>query len=181
VLQDAVYLRDYARALSLVGVRSGDEDTFELLNEHAAGTLAVERSLHEDLFEELGIARGVAQATEPSPTTLAYTSFLLNTAALGDLPEALGALLPCYWVYWEVGKTLRERGSPDALYRRWIDAYAGEEFGPLVEAMLDLTDRACGDLGAPRRTRVEDAFVASSRYEWMFWDAAWRMEGWPVA
>jgi thiaminase (transcriptional activator TenA) len=181
VLQDAIYLRDYARALSLAGAHSGDEKTLDLFNEHAAGTIAVERSLHEGLFGELGIARAEAEAAEPSPTTLAYASFLLKTAALRELPEALGALLPCYWVYWEVGKVLRERGSPDPLYRRWIETYAGEEFGPLVSAMLDLTDRACGELGAPQGTRVEDAFVTSSRYEWMFWDAAWRLEDWPVA
>lgn len=151
-----------------------------MLNEHASGTTAVERSLHEGLLKERGITQEEAAATEPSPTTLAYTSFLLKTAALGEPLEALGALLPCYWVYWEVGKVLRERGSPNPLYRRWIETYAGEEFGPLVEAMLELTDHACGDLGAPPGTRVEEAFVTSSRYEWMFWNTAWRLEGWPV-
>lgn len=181
VLQDALYLREYARALSLLGARSPDSDTFELLHEHAAGTLAVERSLHEDLFEQLGVAQGEVDAIEPSPTTLAYTDFLIRTAALGEYPEALGAVLPCYWVYWEVGKALRQKGSPDPLYQRWIDTYAGADFGPLVLSVLDLTDRACGDLGTVQKTSVMRAFFTASRYEWMFWDAAWRLEGWPVA
>ncbi len=180
ILQDAVYLREYARALSLVGVRSGDEDALVMFSEHAAGAIAVERSLHEGFLKDLGVAREEAVATQASPTTLAYTSFLLRTAALGEYPEALGAVLPCYWIYREVGRTLLERSSPNPLYLKWIDTYGGEEFGSLVEAVLNLTDRVCEDLNPAQKARVGEAFVATARYEWMFWDAAWRLEGWPV-
>ncbi len=180
ILQDAVYLREYARALSLVGARSGDEDALVMFSEHAAGAVAVERSLHEGFLKDLGVARGEAEAAEASPTTLAYTSFLLKSAALGDYPETLGAVLPCYWIYREAGKALLERGSPNPLYLKWIDTYGGEEFGSLVEAVLNLTDRVCEDLNPAQKARVGDAFVATARYEWMFWDAAWRLEGWPV-
>jgi thiaminase/transcriptional activator TenA len=180
VLQDAIYLRSFARALSLAGVRAGDESTLLMFDEHSAGTIAVERSLYEDFLEDLDVTREEAEATEAFPTTLAYTSFLLKTAALGDYPEVLSAVLPCYWIYREVGKTLVEYGSPEPRYGKWIDAYAGEEFDELVEAVLDLTDRVCEDLGPSQKTRVRKAFVAASRYEWMFWDVAWRMERWPV-
>lgn len=177
MLQDAIYLREYARALSLAGVRSRDESALAMFDEHAAGAIAVERSLHEDFLKDLGVAHEEAEA---SPTTLAYTGFLLKTAALGDYPEVLGAVLPCYWIYREVGKTLLERGSPNPRYGKWIDTYAGEEFGSLVEAVLDLADRVCEDLNPSQKARVGEAFMISSRYEWMFWDAAWRLEEWPV-
>jgi thiaminase/transcriptional activator TenA len=180
VLQDAIYLREYARALSLAGIRSTDESALVMLNEHSAGAITVERSLHEGFLEDLGVTREEADATEASPTTLAYTSFLLRTATLGDYPEVLGAVLPCYWIYSEVGKALLERGSLNPMYQRWIDTYGGEEFGALVEAVLDLTDKVCEDLNPAQKTRVTRAFITTSRYEWMFWDAAWRLEGWPV-
>jgi thiaminase (transcriptional activator TenA) len=180
VIQDAFYLREYARALSLTGVRSPDESALVMFNEHAIGAITVERSLHEGFLKELDVTREEAEATEASPTTLAYTSLLLKTATLGDYPEILGAVLPCYWIYWEVGKALLERGSPNPMYQKWIDTYGGEEFGALVEAVLDLTDRVCEDLNPTQKARVREAFVITSRYEWMFWDAAWRMEGWPV-
>ena len=180
VLQDAVYLREYARALSLAGVRSPSEDALVMFNEHSAGAITVERTLHEGFLKDFGITQEEADATMASSTTLAYTSFLLRTAALGDYPEALGAVLPCYWIYWEVGKFLVERGSPNPRYGKWIDTYAGEEFGDLVEAVLDLTDSVCADLNPAQKDRVRDAFVTTSRYEWMFWDAAWRLEKWPV-
>ena len=180
VLQDAVYLRDYARALSLAGVRSPDVSALVMFNQHSAGAITVERSLHEGFLQDLGVSREEAEATKASPTTLAYTSFLLRTATLGDYPEVLGAVLPCYWIYREVGKALLERGSPEPRYQKWIDTYGGEDFGALVEAVLDLTDGVCEDLNPSQKARVREAFVVTSRYEWMFWDAAWRLEGWPV-
>jgi thiaminase (transcriptional activator TenA) len=180
VLQDAVYLRDYARALSLAGARSPEENALVMFNEHSAGAITVERSLHEGFLKDLGVAQEEADRTAPTPTTLAYTSYLLKTAFLSDYPEVLGAVLPCYWIYWEVGKALLEHGSPNLMYQKWIDTYGGEEFGALVEAVLDLTDRVCEDLNSSQEARVREAFIITSRYEWMFWDAAWRMEGWPV-
>jgi thiaminase/transcriptional activator TenA len=180
VLQDALYLREYARALSLAGVRSPDESALVMFNEHSAGAIMVERGLHEGFLADLKVTQEEADQTAPTPTTLAYTSYLLKTASLCDYPEVLGAVLPCYWIYWEVGKALLERGSPNALYKRWIDTYGGEEFGTLVEAVLDLTDRVCEDLNPVQKARVEQAFVTTSRYEWMFWNAAWTLEEWPV-
>jgi thiaminase/transcriptional activator TenA len=180
VLQDAFYLREYARALSLTGVRSPDESALVMFNEHSAGAITVERSLHEGFLKDLGVTQDEADQTVASPTTLAYTSYLLKTASLGDYPEVLGAVVPCYWIYWEVGKALLEHGSPNPLYQRWIDTYGGEEFGTLVEAVLDLTDRVCEDLIPTQKARVMEAFFITSRYEWMFWDMAWRLEGWPV-
>src|ERR671927_458496 len=132
VLQDALYLREYARALSLTGVRSPGESALVMFNEHSAGAITVERSLHEGFLKDLGVAREEAEATKVSPTTLAYTSFLLRTATLGDYPEVLGAVLPCYWIYWEVGKALLERGSPNDMYQKWIDTYGGGGVGPPV-------------------------------------------------
>ena len=180
VFQDALYLREYARALSLAGVRSPDENALVMFHEHSAGAITVERGLHDGFLKDLGVTREEAKATEASPTTLAYTSFLLRTAALGDYPEVVGAVLPCYWIYREVGKALLERGSPNPRYQKWIDTYGGEEFGALVEAVLDLTDRVCEELNPAQKANVTRAFLTTSRYEWMFWDAAWRLEEWPV-
>jgi thiaminase/transcriptional activator TenA len=140
----------------------------------------VERGLHEGFLADLEVTQEKADQTAPTPTTLAYTSYLLKSASLCDYPEVLGAVLPCYWIYWEVGKALLGRGSPNPQYQRWIDTYAGEEFGTLVGTVLNLTDSVCEDLNPTQKAHVMEAFVITSRYEWMFWDAAWQLEGWPV-
>lgn len=180
VLQDALYLRDYARALTIAGVRSPHEDAFLMFSEHATGAIAVERSLHEDFLAGFGLPEDVVDKTPMSPTTLAYTSYLLRTASLGDYHEVLGAVVPCYWIYAEVGRELARRGSPNPRYARWIETYGGEEFAAVVEAVLDLTDRVCEDLNASQRAATTGAFVTTSRYEWMFWNMGWTLEGWPV-
>lgn len=180
VIQDSLYLREYARALSLAGARSPEDSALVMFNEHSAGAIAVEQSLHEGFMEELGLEREEVARTPLAPTTLAYTSYLQRVAALGDYYEALGAVLPCYWIYNEVGKALVGAGSPEPRYERWISTYAGPEFGELVEAVLDLTDRTCRDLDPARRERTLEAFAITSRYEWMFWDMGWTLEEWPV-
>lgn len=180
VLQDALYLRDYARALSLAGVRSPGEDTLVMFNEHSAGAILVERSLHDSFLKDLEIPEDELDRTLMAPTTLAYTSYLLRTASLGDYPEVLGSVLPCYWIYAEVGKALLEKGSPNAMYQKWIETYGGEDFNALVEAVLDVTDQACKDLNQHQKARVTEAFITTSRYEWMFWNMGWTLEKWPV-
>jgi thiaminase/transcriptional activator TenA len=177
VTQDALYLADFARALSLVGVSSRNADTLEIFNRHAAGAVAVERELHGGLLAGLGVSGAEAS---PAPTTLAYTSYLLRTAALETYPEALCAVLPCYWIYREVGEALAAKGSPEELYESWIQAYAGEEFDSLVEEALDLTDAVGERLSAREREKAGRAFETAARYEWMFWNMGWTLEGWPV-
>jgi thiaminase/transcriptional activator TenA len=180
VIQDAHYLREYARALSVCGAKAPAEPEIAMFNQHAAGAIEVERSLHESFFRDLEVSAEEASATPLAPTNRAYTSYLLAVAYGGSFAEALGAVLPCYWIYWEVGKALAERGSPDALYQRWIDTYGGEEFAEIVRAVIELTDRLGLRLSDGEREAMARHFEVTSRYEWMFWDAAWRREEWPV-
>jgi thiaminase/transcriptional activator TenA len=180
VLQDALYLLDYARALALVGAKAPDEQSIAMFTAHARGALEVERSLHAGLFREMGIADDAVRATPVMPTTLAYTSYLLRSCHQGSFAEGLAAVLPCYWIYAEVGTRLLARSSPDPLYARWIATYGGEEFGRIVADVLALVDRVGESAGAGEQAAMREHVVTTARYEWMFWDAGWRRETWPV-
>ena len=180
VIQDAHYLRDYARALAVCAARAPEEADIQMFAEHAAGAIAVERELHAGFFAEAGIAEADVAATPMAPTCLAYTSYLLAGVYGGTFAEALGAVLPCYWIYQEVGTELARRGSPDPLYQRWIDTYGGEEFEAVVRAVIELTDRLGPQLSAADVERMTERFRTTSRYEWMFWDMALRREPWPL-
>jgi len=179
-VQDALYLREFARALSLAAARAPQDEWIIMFNEHAAGALKVERSLHESFFQDFGLAREAVASTPLAPTNLAYTSYLLAVAYGSPFHEALAALLPCYWIYWEVGKELERAGSADPLYKRWIGTYASEEFGSVVRAVLSATDQVAAALRPPEREAMTAHFVATSRYEWMFWDMGLRREAWPT-
>jgi thiaminase (transcriptional activator TenA) len=180
VVQDALYLQRYATALAAVASRAPDTAGTEMFARHAAGISAVEQDLHGSLLSSLGIDPATVSTAEPAPTTLAYTSYLLAAVSTGSYAEGIGAVLPCYWIYAEVGKELARRGSPDPRYQRWIDMYGGEEFGEVVRSVLAVADRLGTDLSAPERARVHRHFRTSSRYEWMFWDMGYRKESWPV-
>jgi thiaminase/transcriptional activator TenA len=179
-VQDALYLRDFARALSLAAAKAPDEDWIITFNQHAAGALQVERALHESFFREFGLTEQQVRATPLAPTNLAYTSYLLAVAYGAPIHEAVAALLPCYWIYWEVGKTLQRQGSPHPLYQRWIETYGADEFGALVAAVLGLAEGLAAPLPPAACEAMTRHFVTTSRYEWLFWNMGYHREQWPI-
>jgi thiaminase/transcriptional activator TenA len=180
VVQDALYLQRYAEALAAVASRAPDTAGTEMFARHAAGVVAVEQKLHDSLLASLGIDPASADMAEPAPTTLGYTSYLLATIRGGSYAEGVGAVLPCYWIYWEVGKELARSGSPDPRYQRWIDTYGGGEFGDVAREVLAVADGLGAGLATSERARVRRHFRTTSRYEWMFWDMGYRKESWPL-
>jgi thiaminase/transcriptional activator TenA len=96
VVQDALYLREFARALSLAAAKAPQEEWIITFNEHAAGALRVERALHEGFFREFGLSEEAVRATPLAPTNLAYTSYLIAVAYARPIHELVAALLP--WV-----------------------------------------------------------------------------------
>jgi len=180
VMQDGLYLKQYAAALAAVASRAPTPGATRMFARHAADAVAVERELHATLLPELGITAADAARAEPAPTNLAYTSYLLATVRGGSYAEGIGAVLPCYWIYWEVGKELVRTGSPDRRYQRWIDTYGGEEFGAVVRDVIAEADATAASLSATEQAVVSRHFRTTSRYEWMFWDMGYRRESWPV-
>ena len=180
VVQDALYLREFARCLSIAAAKSPEDDWIIMFNEHSAGALKVERALHDSFFRDFGMKKKVVTNTPLAPTNLAYTSYLISVAYSAPFHEVVGSLLPCYWIYWEVGKSLISKGSPNPLYQRWIDTYGGEEYAEIVKTVLGLTNEVAKSLREDDKGAMKKHFVTTSRYEWMFWDMGFRCERWPV-
>ena len=180
IVQDAIYLRDFARALSVAAARAPGNAALTMFASHAMDTMSAEGALHDTFFADFGLTRTEVEQTPPTPTTLGYTSYLLRIAFVGDFAQVLGALLPCYWIYQEAGLALLAQGSPDPLYRQWIETYGGDEYADIVDAVLTEMDGVGERLTAEPRAAVRECFVTASRLEWMFWDMGWRLEGWPV-
>ena len=180
VAQDVHYLRDYARALAIVGAKAPTLADTAMFTRHAAEVYDVELALHGSLLPALGLDPGAVDATPVAPTTQAYCSYLLATTYAGSFADGLAAVLPCYWIYARVGAALLAEGSPDARFQRWIDSYGGDDFAATVAQVLDLTDRVGATLSPAEEATAGAHFVTTSRYEWMFFDAAHRREAWPV-
>ena len=117
-----------------------------------------------------------------APTNYAYTRHMLAVAALGTAAEITVVALPCAWVYCVVGQHLLRKGPPpkNHPYRDWLMLYASPEFAEVQQWMRKKVDQWAKTAGKEEKQRMEDSFIISSRYEWMFWEMAWNEEQWPV-
>jgi len=174
IQQDALYLVDFSRALAIVGSKARPPGRILDFLEFAKDGLVVERALHEEYFRRFDVTLDVEQA----PGCFAYTNYLVATASHRSFEEAVAALLPCFWIYREVGMHIVGQSVPENPYQLWIDTYAGEEFAVAVRRAIDITEEVAAGTTDTRRQRMAEAFVLSSRLEWMFWDSAYRMEKW---
>jgi thiaminase (transcriptional activator TenA) len=180
VRQDYLYLFEFARVLCLGGSKAENLETLEMFAKHAANTIAVERVMHTGFIQRLGLSDHALLESERTPTTQAYTRHLLAVAREGTLGEIVAAVLPCYWVYWEVGRHLATCQPADPIYRDWIKAYGSETFADLVQQQLNLVDRLGVRAPAYESRRMTEHFIQSSRYEYLFWDDAYRLAAWPI-
>jgi thiaminase/transcriptional activator TenA len=181
MLQDAHYLSHFAKALAVTAARAPDADALIQFAGNAREAVVVERALHEGFFRDFGITPAQAAATEPSPTCAHYTHYLVALAHNAPYEVAVAALLPCFWIYWEVGKHLLAVARPDNPYQAWIDTYADEAFAAGVRRVIALSDALAAGTTPPIRGQMHAAFRRAAQLEWMFWDSAWRREAWPVS
>jgi thiaminase/transcriptional activator TenA len=181
ILQDYVYLLDFAQVLCQGAAKSPDLETLELFARHALGAVEVERSFHANFGKTLGLSREQLDAVQKAPVTQAYIGHLQSVARSGSLSDIVAAILPCYWIYGEVGRRLhRNRPSKPKIYREWIEIYASEGFWKPVREQIQLMDKLGAAANSGEKRMLTEHFILSSRYEFMFWEQAYRLEQWPI-
>lgn len=182
IIQDALFLFELAKIFSAAGQKSPDAETMAKFTQLAADTLQVERSLHNEYGKLWKMTEAEMAAFPMAPTNYAYTRHMLQVAATGTAAETTAVALPCAWIYVEVGKYLTKNGPPpeNHPYKNWLGLYSSPEFAEVARWMCEKIDQWAKGAGADEKLRMESHFVISSRYEWMFWEMAWREERWPV-
>lgn len=179
VTQDALYLGQFSRTLAMAAARAPDTGTLQAFAQSALGAVAVERALHEHYLRAFGVDPATLATSDPAPDCLAYTNFLLATAYHEPWEVLIAALLPCFWIYWDVGCAIAETAAPDNPYRAWIDTYADSRFGEAVQAVIATADRASEGASDGLREKMLATFIRATQYEWLFWDGAYHRRGWP--
>lgn len=175
--QDAFYLADYAKALALIAAKLNDTQHSKQFMQFALGAIAAEQDLHTSYLE----ASATTQLpTEPSPGCFIYTNFLLKMASLASVEEGVAALLPCLWVYREVGRNIFNNQKKPNPYQRWIDLYASDEFDVSVAAAIQIINELASNASELLKEKMRLAFIRSTQLEWLFWDSAYRQEQWPI-
>ncbi len=175
--QDSLYLEHFGRALSVVAARADQlQDSLSFIR-FAEGAIVVEQMLHDSYFKEFGLMdRGLMQ-----PACHHYVHFLKSTVCLDAVEIGMAALLPCFWIYKRVGDfILNSRQIAGNPYQKWIDTYAGEDFGIAVQKAIDICNSAAANTTDAIRQKMTDAFISSSRLEFEFWQAAYDNKTWSI-
>jgi thiaminase (transcriptional activator TenA) len=181
ILQDYLYLLDFAQVLCLGGAKSPNLTTLEIFARHALTAVEVERAFHLSFGKTLGFSQKRLDTTIKAPITRAYIDHLQAVARGGALYELVAAVLPCYWIYGETGKRLfKGRPRKPKIYREWIELYASAEFWRPVREQIELLDELGAEANADEKRLMTAHFLLSSRYEYLFWDQAYREAQWAI-
>ena len=181
--QDLLYLPAFARCMAMGAGRSGSDAELEFFSRQLDGIIRLEIPNNRRLLEQvimLGAEdRGGSRAM--APANVAYTSFLLATAAAGGPLEITAAILPCSWSYIEIAAGLKDEIADHPVYSDWVAFYLQEEEANLVMNMRATFDGMTRDgaVSDEKRRQLAEIFMMSSRLEGLFWDMAYTLDQWP--
>lgn len=167
--QDTLYLRDFARQLALIAARAPLPMVRDFLS-FSEGALIAEQEVVHHFFRE---TFNLSASEKITPATLAYTSYLLQTGYSAPIEVAIAAVLPCFWVYRDVGLGIAKETASDNPYLRWIETYAGEAFDQTVNKAIACFDTLAARASDEMRAQMIDAFYKSTVLEWHFWNDAY--------
>ena len=172
--QDVVYIGEYSRTLAAIAAKAPDHDRLMEFITFAKEGLDIERTLHDEYLKIFQVEKPkhIALSTE------AYSNFLLATAAYKSYPEAISALLPCFWLYNEVAVHIHQKAAGENKYHKWIDTYAGAEFDQTTQRLKEITQELAEENTQATREKMKQQFLRSARYEWFFWDSAYNLRYW---
>lgn len=177
MLQDAKYLEHYGRALAALGSKAADNGMALDFFEFGKNALIVERALHEAYFKQFNLEPN--QEITIEPVCHHYIHFLKSTVAYDPIEVATAAILPCFWIYKEVGDHIyQNQNTENNPYKNWIETYSGEEFAEGVKKALQYSNDMAENSTEKGRKAMLEAFIAASRLEFNFWDAAYRNITW---
>lgn len=180
LLQDWYYLSEFGKLHRLIADQLDDATSREFLLAGAQGLKEGEVEIREGFFETLQISTKEIKTTPVAPTTYNYVNHMYAALNRGGTASAVAGLLPCYWLYNEIGKRLEEKGSPNPLYQDWIDTYGSAQYEDSVMQMKALTNRLATPAKTAEQQAMQTAFIRSSAYELAFWQMAMDQENWGI-
>lgn len=177
MLQDAYYLKHYTKVLALAAAKAEREDDIDYFLSMAQFIHGAELELHRTTFRALSVTEEELTAFEPAPAAYNYVSHMYSAVHNGDVAEALASILPCPWLYQEIGQYYKEATPNVPLYEQWIALYASEDFAQSVAMQKAMMDRFARQQPEKRRV-LQEHFKKSCYYEWMFWEMPWTLQDW---
>ena len=177
MLQDYLYLFDYARVFALGVVKARDPRLMRTFAANVDAILGGEMEIHRTYMARLGITEEQVFAVKPALDNLSYTNYMLSVASTGGPAEIVAFILACSWSYAEIGQALaRIPGAAEhPFYGEWIRGYASDSYAATNHSLIELMDALAAGASGEQMARLTDIFVNCSRYELGFWDMSWEM------
>lgn len=175
MIQDYLYLYDYAKLFAIGVLKSENKADMELFASSLDATLNTEMAIHRGYMERLGISEEDVSNTETSLINLSYTNYMLSIAQKGGQNEVIIALLSCAWTYAEISKKINENNSSakeHEFYGEWVSGYLDDSFQNIAEWFLKRVDQFGEQLSEVEKAQLTKVFRNCCLYELKFWDMA---------
>lgn len=179
LLQDYLYLLQYAKVFAIGAVKSDTEELMTRFSSIQYFTLANEMNIHREYMAGFGITRGEMLAVKPSLFNSAYTANMIATGQTGGLAELIAAVFPCAWTYSDYAKRLKTQYSgllEGSFYKTWIDIYSSDEFAESFEWFYSTLDDLAANMSDRQRKKIEEIFISSVEFEYLFWDMSYKRQ-----
>ena len=177
MLQDYLYLLNYAKVFALGVVKARDPELMRTFARNVEAVLNGEMNIHRAYMKRLGITGEAVSAVQPALDNLSYTNYMLSVAGAGTAVVIVASILACSWSYAEIGQALAK--APGALehpfYGEWVRGYAGAEYAATNDALIALMNDLAEEASEEQQKYLTEIFVNCSRYELGFWDMSWEM------
>lgn len=175
MIQDYLYLLDYAKVYALGIVKADTEDVMQGFSSMVNSILNGEMSIHRSYMKRLGITSEELKNTKASLDNISYTHYMLAVSQIGSLADLSVSLLSCMWSYLEIGKKLSEipGSTQHEFYGEWIRGYSSKEYEECTKWLIDLVDNLAENMAEKEQQKLVEIFINTSKYEYMFWDMSY--------
>ena len=173
--QNVLYIEAAIQFVAIAAAKSPEQDA----RDYCVELIGIANEEIEKQRDFSAALPGGDVPTDAGMATQGYTRHLLTEAHQGGTLDVLGAFLPCPWTYEFIGN----RVAPiveHPVHKEWMEFYGSEDHTHLVDWQIAIVDRLAEGIGQAHRDRISAAFAASMRWEWMFWDEAYKQEHWPI-
>ena len=143
LIQDYLYLKDYAKVFAMGLVKASTMDEMKFYHESIKGILDDETAVHVNYLKGFGLSTEEVEEYKSELTTESYTNYMIGIALKGDLKDIAMTIMPCTWSYYYIGKHLYEtykENLKDNFYTPWIEGYASNEFREYTQEWIDYID-----------------------------------------
>ncbi|KTD51103.1 TenA family protein [Legionella quateirensis] len=166
---DFLYLRQFSSALHHIAKRTikSNPDLSSQLNNLADDVINNEHKMqlhyqiHFNNFNEHQMGYAVSE----------YSQYLVNTSTQAKVPEALCSILPCFWIYYQLGTMTQTstRITPHP-YHDWIATYSGAEFVQVTQDLAATVNLMVGDANQISHSELIRFFSRSVAFELDFFN-----------